>query len=101
MKASTLPMNGLTARLSLDLLALRPNQTIAVTAAAGIYGSYLIQLAKNEGLIVIADASKDDFELVKSLGAVEIIPRGDSFADNLLKIFPNGVDGLADGVILN
>ena len=37
-EASTLPMNGLTARLSLDELALQPGQTLAVTGAAGCYG---------------------------------------------------------------
>ena len=35
-EASTLPMNGLTARLSLDQLALQPGQTLAVTGAAGL-----------------------------------------------------------------
>jgi NADPH:quinone reductase len=55
-EACTLPMNGLTARLSLDLLKLSPGQVIAVTGAAGAYGGYVIQLAKTEGLSVIADA---------------------------------------------
>lgn len=49
-EAATLPMNGLTARLSLDLLKLSPGQVIAVTGAAGTYGGYVIQLAKTEGL---------------------------------------------------
>ena len=40
-EASTLPMNGLTARLTLDLLDLKPGQTIAVTGAAGCYGGYV------------------------------------------------------------
>jgi D-arabinose 1-dehydrogenase-like Zn-dependent alcohol dehydrogenase len=57
-EASTLPMNGLTARLSLDLLKLSPGQVIAVTGAAGAYGGYVIQLAKTEGLTVIADGSE-------------------------------------------
>jgi len=42
------------ARLSLDLLKLSPGQVIAVTGAAGAYGGYIIQLAKAEGLTVIA-----------------------------------------------
>src|SRR5258708_3039943 len=37
-QACTLPMNGLTARQSLDLLGLLPGQVIAVTGAAGAYG---------------------------------------------------------------
>jgi NADPH:quinone reductase len=51
--ASTLPMNGLTARLSLDQLALKPGQTLAVTGAAGAYGGYVVQLAKADGLRVM------------------------------------------------
>jgi NADPH:quinone reductase len=41
--ASTLPMNGLTARRTLDLLGPRAGQTIAVTGAAGVYGGYVIR----------------------------------------------------------
>src|SRR5215472_358271 len=37
-EAATLPMNGLTARLALDKLALPPGQTVAVTGAAGAVG---------------------------------------------------------------
>jgi NADPH2:quinone reductase len=100
-QACTLPMNGLTARLSLDLLALSAGQTIAVTGAAGAYGGYVIQLAKAEGLIVIADASTDDHELVTSLGADIIARRGDDVAARICEHFPHGVDGLADGAVLN
>src|SRR5690606_4787517 len=42
-EACTLPMNGLTARQSLDQLALQPGQTLAVTGAAGAYGGYVVQ----------------------------------------------------------
>lgn len=100
-EACTLPMNGMTARRSLDLLNLSPGQTLAVTGAAGAYGGYIIQLAKTEGLVVIADASEKDEQLVKSLGADIVVRRGDDFAAKVRKHFPAGVDGLADGAILN
>jgi NADPH:quinone reductase-like Zn-dependent oxidoreductase len=75
-EAATLPMNGLTARRSLDLLGLKPGQVIAVTGAAGAYGGYVVQLAKADGLTVIADASDKDEALVKSLGAdIVVRPR--------------------------
>ena len=48
--ASTLPMNGLTARLALDKMALQPGQVLAVTGAAGAFGGYVVQLAKTEGV---------------------------------------------------
>ena len=100
-EASTLPMNGLTARLSLDLLDLEPGQTLAVTGAAGGYGGYVVQLAKADGLTVIADASDADIDLVTSLGADIIVPRGDDVADKIRAHFPGGVDGLADGSVQN
>ena len=98
-EAATLPMNGLTARQSLDQLALEPGQTIAVTGAAGCYGGYVVQLAKAEGLRVVADASSVDEHLVADLGADIVVPRGDDIAMQVRKVAPDGVDGLADGAV--
>lgn len=100
-EACTLPMNGLTARQSLDLLGLSSGQTIAVTGAAGAYGGYVVQLAKVDGLTVIADASEADHQLVESLGADIVVRRGDDVAARIREHFPNGVDGLADGAVQN
>lgn len=98
-EASTLPMNGLTARLTLDLLALQPGQTLAVTGAAGCYGGFVVQLAKADGLRVVADASETDRDLVAELGADVVLPRGDGFAKAVRAEFPDGVDALADGSV--
>ena len=38
---------------------------------------------------------------MKSLGVDIIIPRGDGFAERVREEFPNGVDGIADGALLN
>jgi NADPH2:quinone reductase len=100
-EASTLPMNGLTARLTLDLLALEPGRTLAVTGAAGCYGGYVVQLAKADGLRVIADASPADEQLVRDLGADVVVPRGDDVAARIRAVVPDGVDGLADGSVQN
>ena len=100
-EACTLPMNGLTARLSLDLLDLSPGQVIAVTGGPGAYGGYVIQLAKADGLTVIADAGESDRSLLEALGADVIIDRGEGFAEKIREHFPDGVDGLADGALLN
>ena len=100
-EACTLPMNGLTARLSLDLLDLSPGQVIAVTGGPGAYGGYVIQLAKADGLTVIADAGESDRSLLEALGADVIIERGEGFAEKIREHFPDGVDGLADGALLN
>ncbi len=100
-QACTLPMNALTARLALDLLALSPGQTLAVTGAAGCFGGYMVQLGKADGLRVIADASPADEELVRRLGADVVVPRGDDVAARIREVAPKGVDGLADGSVQN
>jgi NADPH2:quinone reductase len=99
--ASTLLMNGLTARLTLDTLALRPGDVLAVTGAAGAYGGYVVQLAKADGLTVIADASEADTELVRSFGADHVVPRGDDFGRRVRAIVPAGAVAVADGALLN
>jgi NADPH2:quinone reductase len=87
--------------MSLDLLKLSPGQVIAVTGAAGAYGGYVVQLAKAEGLTVIADASEKDEKLVASFGADIVVRRGDDLASRIRNHFPQGVDGLAVGALLN
>ncbi|MGH3378158.1 MAG: NADP-dependent oxidoreductase [Actinoallomurus sp.] len=99
-EASTLPMNGLTAQLTLDLLALEPGRTLAVTGAAGAYGGYVVQLAKARGLRVVADASPEDEPLVRRLGADVIVARGDGVALRFRQAVPDGVDALADGAVI-
>src|SRR5918999_528375 len=68
-EAATLPMNGLTVRRALDVLALPPGATLAVTGAAGAVGGYAVELGTVDGLRVIADAKLEDEELVRGLGA--------------------------------
>ncbi len=100
-EAATLPMNGLTALLALDELALGPGQTLAVTGAAGAVGGYAVQLGKAQGLRVVADASVSDEELVHALGADVVVPRGEDFAAQVRAVVPSGVDGLVDAALLD
>ncbi|WP_406691055.1 NADP-dependent oxidoreductase [Saccharopolyspora sp. ID03-671] len=99
--ASTLPMNGLTARLALDSLALAPGSLLAVTGAAGTLGGYVVQLAKADGLRVLADAKDSDRELVASFGADEIVERGEDVATRFREIAPDGVDAVVDAAVLD
>lgn len=100
-EASTLPMNGLTAVQAFDLLDLPAGATFAVTGAAGTLGNYAVQLAKQRGLVVVADAADKDRELVSSLGPDHVVERGGDFADKVRAIFPDGVDGVLDAAVLN
>lgn len=100
-EASTLPMNGLTVRQAFDRLDLAPGQTLAVTGAAGAVGGYAVEQGVAAGLRVIADASPSDEALVRSLGAHDVVPRGDDFAARVREIVPGGVDGAIDGALLH
>jgi len=95
--ACTLLMNALTARLALDFVAVPAGGTVAVTGAVGAFGGYAVQLAKTEGLRVLADASQADVQLVRELGADEVVPRGDDVAHRFRALAPDGVDALIDG----
>lgn len=100
-EASTLPMNGLTARLALDVLGLPAGAVLAVTGSAGAFGGYVVELAKADGLTVVADASEADEELVRRLGADVVVRRGEGFAAGVRSHFPDGVDGAADGALMH
>ncbi|MFF1819576.1 zinc-binding alcohol dehydrogenase family protein [Kribbella sp. NPDC058245] len=95
-QAATLPMNGLTAQIALDTLALPAGATVAVTGSAGTVGGYFIQVAKHAGLTVIADAAPADEAFVRACGADEIVARGNDFAAAVRQQHPAGVDGLVD-----
>lgn len=94
-------MNGLTAVRILELMHLEPGQTLMVTGAAGTLGTYLVPLAKQAGLVVIADAAEKDRALVESLGPDHVVERGDGVVDRIRAIVPDGVDGLADTALLH
>jgi len=98
-EAATVPMNGLTALQILARSGLRTGDTLAVTGAAGLLGNYVVQLAKQRGITVIADAAPKDEDLVRSLGPDHMVRRGDGFAAAVRGIVPDGVDALADAAV--
>ncbi|MET0703722.1 MAG: NADP-dependent oxidoreductase [Mycobacterium sp.] len=99
--ASTLLMNAVTAYAMLETLALPDGATVAVTGAAGALGGYAVQLAKHQGLQVIADAGEADVQLVEGLGADLVLPRGDGLAERIRDAIPHGVDGVVDAALYN
>jgi NADPH:quinone reductase-like Zn-dependent oxidoreductase len=99
-QAATLPMNGLTVRQALDMLALKPGQTLVVTGAAGAVGGYAVELGVLEGLRVIAVASPGDEPMLKKMGAETVMARGDDVAQRIRAIVPDGVDAVIDAALL-
>jgi NADPH:quinone reductase len=99
-EAATLPMNGLTAESGLHMLDLSDGQTLAIAGGAGLLASYVIVLAKERGLRVIADAKPEDEELVRGFGADIIVPRSDHFGDAVRSVAPDGVDAVYDTALI-
>ncbi|MBV9942922.1 MAG: NADP-dependent oxidoreductase [Solirubrobacterales bacterium] len=99
-EAATLPMNGLTALRGLEMLGLAEGKTLAVTGGAGLLGSYVIPLAKEQGLRVIADAKPEDEQLVKGFGADVVVPRGERFTDAVREAAPSGADAVYDTALM-
>lgn len=98
--AATLPMNGVTALMSLEMLGLAPGSSLLVTGSAGAVGGYVSQIGSAAGLQIVADAKDSDVALVRELGATHVVPRGDGMAEAVRRLFPGGVDGLLDSALL-
>lgn len=73
-EAASIPLVGLTSYQALiDIMQLQKGQKILIQAGAGGVGTFAIQLAKVMGATVATTASVAGTNLVKSLGADEII----------------------------
>ncbi len=95
--AATLPLNGLTALQSLDLLDLVAGDTLLVTGAAGAVGGFAVELAVRRGLGVIAQAGAADEDYVRGLGAEWVVGRDTSdLAGDVRRLVPGGVSGALD-----
>ncbi len=97
---ATAPLNALTARQALDLIAAPPGATLLITGASGAVGGYATQLAVQDGLRVLALASIDDEEWVSSLGPEDVLPRTTDLTtldpvDAVLDAVPIGAEATA------
>lgn len=98
---ATVPMNGLTAKVVLDELALQSGETVIVTGAAGAVGAYFTALAADAGLRVAAVASATDEELLVAMGAAEFYVRGDDVTERVRARHPEGVAAVVDAAMLD
>ncbi|KAF8508092.1 quinone oxidoreductase [Hysterangium stoloniferum] len=72
-QAAGIAMTALTAYQGLEHMKLEPGQTIFINGGTTGVGSFAIQLAKAKGCIVVATCSTPNMEIVKNLGADQII----------------------------
>lgn len=93
-QAGAVAWDALTALSGLDLLGLRPDETLMVFGASGGVGHMAVQLARHSGIRVLAVASGDDgVALAQRLGADEAINgRKDDVLAAALEFAPGGLD---------
>jgi NADPH:quinone reductase-like Zn-dependent oxidoreductase len=75
-EAAAIPVSAVTALMAVhDLGRVRPGQSVLVLGASGGVGSYAVQMATAAGASVTAVCSAAKAELVRSLGAVDVLDR--------------------------
>ncbi|WBO90009.1 NADP-dependent oxidoreductase [Bacillus tropicus] len=85
-EAASIPLVGLTSYQALhDIMQLQKGQKILIHAGSGGVGTFAIQLAKIIGATVTTTASEAGANLVKSLGADEIINYKTEKFEDILK----------------
>ncbi|PXX69229.1 NADPH:quinone reductase-like Zn-dependent oxidoreductase [Nocardia tenerifensis] len=93
-EAATLPLNGLTAAQSLDLLDLSEDDTLLVTGATGAVGGFAVQLAAQQGVRVLVQGGDTDF--LQSVGARWTLPRDADLAAETRRRVPGGAHAALD-----
>lgn len=99
-EAASIPLVGLTTYQALtDILQLQKGQKILIQAGAGGVGTFAIQLAKLMGATVATTASEAGANLVKSLGADEIINYKTEKFEEILKNYDAVFDTLGGEIL--
>ncbi|MCS0673504.1 NADP-dependent oxidoreductase [Cytobacillus firmus] len=99
-EAASIPLVGLTSYQALtDILQLQKGQKILIQAGAGGVGTFAIQLAKLMGATVATTASVAGANLVKSLGADEIINYKTEKFEEILKNYDAVFDTLGGEIL--
>jgi NADPH:quinone reductase-like Zn-dependent oxidoreductase len=97
LQAGAATVTGLTALQGVDeKLRIRTGQTVLIFGASGAVGTLAIQFAKRRGARVLGTATgRDAAALVRRLGAEGVADaRSASFADQLRKLAPDGLDAV-------
>jgi NADPH:quinone reductase-like Zn-dependent oxidoreductase len=92
-QAAAFPVVGNTVLKALVGAGLLPGETLFIAGGAGALGSMLIQLAVARGYTVVASASKQNHNYMKSLGAAQVVDYRDSdWQAQVRTLYPAGVD---------
>jgi NADPH:quinone reductase-like Zn-dependent oxidoreductase len=94
-QAGGLYVAGTTAYAAVRAVALTPDDTVAISGAAGGVGSIASQLARRSGAKVIGIAGEGNGAWLESIG-VRAIAYGEGLADRLRAAAPHGIDAFID-----
>jgi NADPH:quinone reductase-like Zn-dependent oxidoreductase len=95
-QAAALPIPGITAFGSLDLLQVKSSQTLVVMGASGAVGGYAVQMARSQGVRVIGTV-RGDADQARQLGAAEVYDTASlDVIDAIHNAHPEGVDAILD-----
>ena len=93
--AASIPTAAATAYGAVHAVDPQPGDTVVVSAAAGGVGALVTQLVINAGATVIATAGPDNFDFLRSLGAIPVA-HGDGLIDRITRATPDGVTAYLD-----
>ena len=99
--AATVPVAFLTAWYGLVTLAnLKAGERVLIHGAAGGVGLAAVQIAQHVGAEIVATAgAPEKRELLRTLGVSHVLnSRSSTFADDLRRLFPDGVDVLLNSL---
>jgi len=93
--AAALPVASDGAERVLDLLDIKPGETLLIHGASGALGTIAVQLAVARGAHVIGTAGHANQDYVTSLGATALV-YGDNLVERVRELAPEGVDAVFD-----
>ena len=85
-EAAALPIGAMTAMYLLDKASLNKGQKVLVYGASGSVGSYAVQLAKQQDAMVTGVCSGPNFDMVRFLGADNVLDyKKEDYSESLEK----------------
>ncbi|MYS19767.1 NADPH:quinone reductase [Streptomyces sp. DvalAA-14] len=94
-QAAAIPVAAETSYRVLELLGVRPGETLLIHGAAGGVGTVAVQLAVARGVKVIGTASEGNHRHLRDLGAIPVL-YGEGLVERVRAVAPDGVDAALD-----
>ncbi len=100
-EAATVPLTALTAMQAFEIMKVKRGETVFISGGTGSLGAMAIPVAKNLGLYVITNGSKDNEERVRELGADQFIDYKQQNYVDIISNIDHVLDTLGDRELPN